>query len=196
MGRARTFDTDTALDAAMLVFWRKGFDGATLADLTAAMGIERPSLYAAFGNKEELFHRVLERYMDGPSGYVDHALNRPTAREVAEDLLRGAADLHTAPGTPGGCLVVQGALVGGGGSAVVQEALAALRRAGEEAVRDRLARAVAEGDLPPDADPTVLAGFLRTVTYGMAIRAASGATREELESVIELALHAWPPAGR
>jgi len=94
----------------MVVFWRQGYDGASLTDLTAAMGIERTSLYAAFGNKEALFEQALDRYLAGPSGYVEAALAEPTARRAAQQLLRGAADLHTGPETPPGCMVVQGAL--------------------------------------------------------------------------------------
>lgn len=176
----------------MVVFWRQGYDGASLSDLTAAMGIERTSLYAAFGNKEALFERALDRYLEGPSGYVEAALAEPRARQVALRLLRGAADLHTAPETPSGCMVVQGALACRQGSAAIRETLATARLAGEESIRERLERAVAEGDLPVDTDARALATYLRTVTYGMAVRATSGATRAELEQVIELTMRAWP----
>ncbi len=95
MGRPRSFETDKALDRALQVFWRKGYEGASLSDLTKAMGINRPSLYAAFGDKEALFRKALDRYTDGPAAYVREALHQPTARAVAERLLRGAADLLT-----------------------------------------------------------------------------------------------------
>lgn len=192
MGRTREFDIDEALDQAMEVFWRKGYDGASLTDLTEAMGVEKPSLYAAFGNKEALFARVLDRYLDGPSGYIEAALAQPTARRVAEALLRGAADLHSDPGSPPGCLIVQGALVCRDDAEEVREMLADARDAGETSVRERLERALEEGDLPPDANPAALATYLRTVTYGMAIRATSGADRTELHAVVDLALGSWP----
>src|SRR5947207_11547368 len=99
-GRPRAFDTDAALDAALAVFWRKGYEGASLTDLTAAMGINRPSLYAAFGSKEDLFRKALDRYAEGPAAYVREALEEPTARAVAERLLRGAAELLTNPRNP------------------------------------------------------------------------------------------------
>lgn len=192
MGRTRTFDADDALDQAMVVFWRQGYDGTSMTDLTAAMGINRPSLYAAFGNKEELFRRSLQRYGELPSSYVDVALAQPTARALAEQLLRGAADLHTHPDTPAGCLAVQGAPTCGADSTAIGQALIAFRQAGENAIRERLERARAEGDLPADADPAELADYIRTVTYGMAVKAASGATRGELERIIARALRAWP----
>src|SRR5439155_18551737 len=91
-GQPRSFDLDKALDAALQVFWRKGYEGASLSDLTQAMGINRPSLYAAFGDKETLFRKALDRYAEGPAAYVGEALKRPTARTVTEKLLRGAAE--------------------------------------------------------------------------------------------------------
>src|SRR5882724_2242913 len=110
VGRPRAFDIEKALDRAVDVFWRKGYEGTSLSDLTEAMGINRPSLYAAFGNKEDLFRKVLDRYSDGPAAYVREALNEPTAKAVAERLMRGAAEVLTNPRNPSGCLIVQGAL--------------------------------------------------------------------------------------
>jgi AcrR family transcriptional regulator len=192
MGRARTFDIDEALDSAMTVFWRKGYVGTSLSDLTEAMGINRPSLYAAFGNKEELFGKALERYGRGPSAYVREALEQPTARGVAEHLLRGAADLQTDPHTPAGCLAVQGSSYCGADSSPSGRALIEFRHAGDAAIRARLERAQAEGDLRVDADPAELTNFIRTVVYGMAVQAASGATRGDLERIIELTMRSWP----
>src|SRR5438552_3939441 len=113
LGRPRTFDTDKALDKALKVFWRKGYEGASLPDLTAAMGINRPSLYAAFGNKESLFKKAVHRYSTGPAGFVSQALAQPTARAVVERLLQGGIDMVTHPKNPHGCLMVQGALACG-----------------------------------------------------------------------------------
>jgi AcrR family transcriptional regulator len=192
MGRARAFNTDEALERAMTVFWIKGYDGASLSDLTEAMGINRPSLYAAYGNKQELFRKALERYGDGPSSYERQALAQPTARDVATGLLRGAADVQTDPNTPAGCLATLGTTYCADDSSPVGKMLIASRLAGHAAIRERLERARADGDLPAEADPNVLTHYIGTVVCGMAVLAASGATREELERVIELTMRAWP----
>ena len=192
MGRARAFDADQALDKAMTVFWRKGYDGASLSDLTEAMRINRPSLYAAYGNKQQLFRKALERYGEGPSSYEREALAQPTAREVAEGLLRGAADVQTDPQTPAGCLATLGTTYCAEDSSPVGKILIESRLAGHAAIRERFERARAEGDLPADADPKELTHYIGAIVCGMAVLAASGATREELERVIRRTMHAWP----
>ena len=191
-GRPREFDTDQALDRALEVFWRKGYEGASISELTEAMGINRPSLYAAFGNKEALFRKALDRYAQGPAAYTYQALEAATARGVVEQLLRGAADALTAPNNPHGCLGVQGALSCGDAAASIREEVSARRSAWEDALRRRLERARREGDLPADADCTDLARYVATVAQGMAVQAAGGATRKQLHKVADLALQAWP----
>jgi AcrR family transcriptional regulator len=191
-GRPREFDVEEALDRALEVFWRKGYEGASLPELTAAMGINRPSLYAAFGSKEGLFRKALDRYASGPAAFVRDALNEPTARAVAERLLAGTVDLLTNPCHPRGCLLVQGALACGQAADSVRRELIARRLGGEAAVAERFERAGAEGDLPAGADPAGLACYVMTVMRGMAVQAAGGATREQLRRVAEVALRAWP----
>jgi AcrR family transcriptional regulator len=191
-GRPREFDADKALDRALKVFWRKGYEGASLPDLTRAMGINRPSLYAAFGNKEALFRKVLDRYAEGPAAYVREALNEPTARAVAERLLGGSIELLTGPRSPRGCLLVHGALACGEAAESIRRELAARRATGETAIRQRFERALAEGDLPSDVCPADLARYVVTVLRGMAVEAAGGATADELRRVVEMALRAWP----
>lgn len=191
-GRPRAFDTEKALDRAMEVFWQKGYEGASLAELTASMGVNRPSLYAAFGSKEELFRKVLDRYDAGPSSFVREAMEEPTARAVVCRLLRGAAEMHTDPRTPPGCLMVHGALSCSGGADSVRRELNSRRAAAETALRRRLARAKAEGDLPADANPADLARYVMTIIRGMAVQASGGASRAELLRVVRTALRAWP----
>ncbi len=190
--RPREFDEDEALDRAMRLFWRHGYEGTSLADLTAAMGINRPSLYAAFGDKEQLFRRALDRYAAGHGCYIQAALAEPTARAVVERLLLGAIELVTDKRNPGGCLAVQGALSCGEGTEMIRRELAARRAAGEEALRVRLQLAKRTGDLPAESNPADLAKYVSTVLQGIAVQSAGGATRKELNRVVELALRAWP----
>jgi len=194
LGRPRGFDADRALDRALAIFWRDGYEGASLPALTKAMGINRPSLYAAFGNKEALFRKAIERYDAGPAGYTYKALKRPTAREVVEALLDGIVALLTKPQNPGGCLMVQGALACGKNAKRVRQSLASRRAAGVVAIRRRFQRAIDEGDLPASADASGLARFVATVMHGMAVQAASGANRKELLRVKDIVLRIWPPA--
>ena len=194
MGRPRAFDLDEALDRALRVFWQKGYEGASLPDLTEAMGINRPSLYAAFGNKEALFCKALNRYAEGPAAYVDEALKEPTARAVVGRLLQGAVDLQTDPRNPPGCLMVQSALSCREASDPIRKEVAARRKAGEAAIRQRFKRAIAEGDVPADANAADLARYVATIMYGLAVQAAGGASRTELRRAIQMALRAWPGA--
>lgn len=191
-GRPRAFDADQVLEKAMLVFWQKGYQGASLADLTEAMGINRPSLYAAFGNKEALFRQVLDRYGRGPASHMCEALEAATAREVAEKILYGTADLLGDPRHPPGCLGVNGIVVGGEGTEGVCEEMKARRCAGIDALKKRFSRAKKEGDLPQSADPLALALFLTSVTQGMSVQATSGAAKADLNRVANIALQAWP----
>ncbi|MBO0763347.1 MAG: TetR/AcrR family transcriptional regulator [Hyphomicrobiaceae bacterium] len=190
-GRPREFDPDQALDRALEVFWRKGYEGASVSELTEAMGINRPSLYAAFGNKEALFRKALDRYAKGPAAYTYEALEAPTARAVVQQLLNSAADALTDPNNPHGCLGVRGAL-SCGDAASIQEEVWARRSAWQEALRRRLECAQREGDLPADANCADLVQYVAAVAQGMAVQAAGGATRKQLRKVAGLALQAWP----
>lgn len=196
MGRPREFDADDALDRALEVFWRKGYEGASLTELTAAMGITRPSLYAAFGNKEALFRKALCRYGEIHFAFVVEAMGRPEARDVVEHMLTGFAEAQTSPRCPKGCLTVQGALACGTEAESIRKELAALRLQGERALCRRLERAKTEGQLPAGAEPADLARYVMAVANGMAVQAAGGATRRDLNRVVEMAMRAWPEARR
>jgi AcrR family transcriptional regulator len=191
-GRPRAFDVEEVLDRALQVFWRKGYEGASLDELTGAMGISRPSLYAAFGDKEGLFRKALDHYADGPLSFTREALKEPTARAAVERLLLGAVKMQADPDTPPGCLMVHGALACGEGSDSIRQELNSRRAAYEADLRRRLVRAKAEGDLPPDANPADLARYFVTVVRGMAVEAAGGASSHQLRRVVRLALRAWP----
>jgi AcrR family transcriptional regulator len=193
MGRPREFDVDKALDLALQVFWRKGYEGASMADLTETMGITKPSLYSAFGNKEELFRKALDRYVDGPGGYFQVALAKPTARAVVEHLLYESANAVTDPNHPPGCLAVQGALSCGDAAESIKQELMSRRAKGEQDLRQRFERAIAEGDLPKESDAADLAAYLSAVLQGMAVQAAGGTTRAQLRKIAEMALRTWPP---
>jgi AcrR family transcriptional regulator len=195
-GRPRAFCVDAALDIAVNVFWRKGYEGTSIDDLTKAMGINRPSLYCAFGNKEELFRKALDRYFEGPRALSRVAIGEPTSRAVAERLLRGVAEALGDRRNPPGCLAVQGALSCGEEAEPIRQELNARRAAGEALLRERFERAKAEHDLPAEADPADLARYLATISQGMAVQAAGGAGRDELQRVAEMALRAWPEASR
>jgi AcrR family transcriptional regulator len=195
-GRPREFDVDERLDRALEVFWRQGYEGTALSDLTKAMGINRPSLYAAYGNKESLFRRAFARYVDGPASHVRAAVEQPTARAVVETLLRGAADVATTPNGPDGCLMVQSALATGAQGEPIRVELAARRRASERELTGRFERARAEGDLPRTVDPAALALYVWSVSYGLSVQAAGGATREELHGVVDLTLSMWLPGAQ
>src|SRR4051812_21439860 len=171
MGRHREFDVVQALDAALSVFWRKGFEGASYADLVEATGVERPALYSAFGNKEDLFRRALARYDEMYMTHISEGLQLPTAREVVAHILHSSVNINTRFPDRTGCLGIHGALAGSNDSEPVQQALIDFRAAGEQKLRERLVRARAEGDLPDTAQPEVLARYVMAVLHGMAVQA-------------------------
>ncbi len=192
LGRPRAFDKDKALARALEVFWRKGYEGTSIADLTAEMGINPPSLYAAFGNKEALFRQALDRYEAEHEAKWIAALSAPTAHEGVRRLLLSSAAALGDKRHPPGCLLVQAALSGGEECDPIKQELTARRDKSVKSIRERLKRAKREGDLPEDADPASLARYVATVLHGMAVQAVGGASRKELERVAEMALRAFP----
>lgn len=192
MPRPRKLDREEALEAALGVFWRKGYEGTSYADLVAATGAERPALYAAFGNKEALFRTALERYGTHYGSYVWDALARDTAQEVAADVLTGAVELATRYSDRTGCFGINGALAGSDEAEPARRALIEWRASGEAALRERFDRAKEGGDLPPDAHSAALAAYILAVAHGMAVQAKAGHSKELLMAVAKQALATWP----
>ncbi len=174
----------------MRVFWRKGFLGASLTDLTRATRISRPSLYATFGDKEQLFRKALELYFVGPSSYARDSLGALTARAVAERMLYGAINMLTGPGSPATCMWVHCALSSGEGR--LRSEFAAQRAEGHALLRKRFDKAVKAGDLPAGSDTNALAHLVLTVNYGLTVQATTGATRKDLQRVADAVLRDWP----
>jgi AcrR family transcriptional regulator len=192
MGRHREFDVEKALEAALCVFWRKGYEGASYADLTEATGVERPALYSAFGNKEALFRQALDRYYERYLDFIPKALQLPTSREVAAHILYSSIDLNTRYPNHTGCLGINGALAVSDEAEPVRKALIDARAAGETQLRERFERAKADGDLPETAKSDALAAYVMAVSHGMAVQAKAGFSRDILEAVAEQALSTWP----
>ena len=192
MGRPRNFREEEALNAAMRVFWQKGYEGTSLDDLTRAMKINRSSLYSTFGDKETLFRRVIEQYSAGPVSFISRALNLNTVREVVEALLRMSVKFLGDPSHPAGCLSIQGGVACGSGNEKVKQAMVSWRRSGLALLQKRLQRARAEGDLKKEVDPKDLARLVVILMNGLGIQAVNGATPAEMNRAVDLALRSLP----
>jgi AcrR family transcriptional regulator len=191
-GRPRSFDRAAALDAAMAVFWDKGFEGTSIADLTEAMGINPPSLYAAFGDKESLFLEAAERYQQTRSEgcpYTEEA----TARGSIERLLTFMAHDLSSSTHPRGCLMVMAAATAGSSSPKMQKALADRRALAKRRLKERIEEGLERGDVPPGTDAAALADFYATVIAGMSLQARDGASRKILLATVERAMMVFPP---
>ena len=195
-GRPREFCVDEALAQALRVFWTKGYEGTSLTDLTEAMGISRPSLYAAFGNKEELFRKALDLYEREKMEYIGRALVQPTARKVAETMARGAVEnvVGGCDDEPHGCLRVMSSVACGPAAQSIHNEVVKRSNMAKQALVERFERAKAEGDLPADVDTEGLTRVLIAVLQGLSVQANQGASREELDKLVESALHIWPSA--
>lgn len=191
-GRPRVFDMDVALEKALQVFWKRGYEGTSIAELTEALGINKPSLYAAFGNKEDLFKKALTRYAQGPVAFVTEVVNESTARKVAESFLEKAAEALTSAKNPKGCMIVQGALSCGEEAEGARDILIKFRSGYEYLLAMRFEKAKAEGDLPDSVVAKDLAKYLAVLHQGMSVQATSGSSKQELLNISKLALNAWP----
>jgi AcrR family transcriptional regulator len=191
-GRPREFCLDEALAAALRVFWSKGYEGASMTELTEAMGITKPSLYAAFGNKEALFRKTLDLYEREKMAYVGQALAKPTAREVAEHMLRGSVENQTSSCEPRGCLGVISSVACGAEAESIRADVHERSKVAKAALIERMEQAKTEGDLPDDVDVEALTGFLYALLQGMAVQAGAGATRAELDRLVDTSMMMWP----
>lgn len=191
-GRPREFCLDEALSAALRVFWSKGYEGASLNDLTAAMGITRPSLYAAFGNKEALFRKALDLYEQEKLAYVGAALGAPTGRGVAERLLLGALQMQCSGSDPKGCLGVISSVACGAEAESIRAEVVVRRASSDAAILRRFEQAKADGDLPIHIEPEGLVRYLTALIQGLCIQAGTGASPAQLQSLVDTALELWP----
>jgi AcrR family transcriptional regulator len=193
-GRPKAFSEKEALKAAIKVFSDKGYEGASLYDLTRAMGINRTSLYATFGNKEALFRKALDQYIGEMHAFLAECMKAPTALEGMTLLLNHGAEMFTDPAGPGACLMVRGPLMGNESNKEIEEYFTKKRKQVEQVLQDRFQKAKDEGDLPPQADPADMARFYYVVMQGIGLQAYHGGTREQLAGVVQVALGQWPKA--
>jgi AcrR family transcriptional regulator len=191
-GRPREFCVDQALAAALIVFWRHGYEGASMAELTAAMGITKPSLYAAFGNKEALFHKALDLYEREKLAYIGMALQEPTARLVAEKLLLGALELQSGVTDPKGCLAVISSVACSAESESIKADVATRRESSCAALIARFEQAKDNGELPDGLTSEALARYLFALIQGMSVQASSGATCSDLHQLVDTSMSVWP----
>jgi AcrR family transcriptional regulator len=191
-GRPRGFDRDKALELALLEFWKHGYDGTSISALTTSLGINPPSLYAAFGDKRRLFEEALELYITTHGSYGTRALAEPTAQQAVQTLLKLAAAVYTEPGHPPGCLVISGAGSHGPASKDVAARLRAQRDATKHALAYKIKLDIKARRLPAGTDAEALAGFYAAVVQGMNTQACDGATHEQLQAIADLAISAWP----
>jgi AcrR family transcriptional regulator len=190
MGRLREFDVDEAIAIATKLFWEKGYEGTSLAELTSTMGINPPSFYVAFKSKAALFRIVLERYRKEYLGFAAEALQQPTAQAVAERLLFGYADMLASPAHPPGCLAMNSAW--SADSDGIRDELREWREYRKKTLRKRFQRAIAEGDLPAGTSAEALAQYVMVVAWGLALEGQSGSSRRQLGRVVTAAMQSWP----
>ena len=191
-GRPLSFDRDAALEKAMLAFWESGYETTSISDLTAAMGVTAPSIYAAFGDKKRLFLEALRLYAGDPSDLEASLFRAPTAREAVAGMIENAARLYTGDETPRGCLLASAAATGSKDAADVREAAAQERRAIRSVIVSRIQHDVDKGLLPPETVPSVLADLSIAVMQGLSVLARDGADRDALLNVAQASMAGWP----
>lgn len=194
-GRPRSFDRDAALQQAMLLFWRHGYETTSINDLTQAMGITPPSLYAAFGDKRRLFLEAVRHYAGAPGESEAAIAGAASAWDAAHAMVTGAVALFTGSDTPPGCLLASATASGSAASQDVQAEVAVHRQRIAHSLAQRIETDVRSGILPPETDAAALAGMIVAVIQGLSVLARDGASRETLTAIAATALHAWPGRG-
>lgn len=191
-GRPRTFDKEAALEKALKLFWQYGYDGTSMAMLSETLGVNAPSIYAAFGNKEKLFMQAVDRYGMLNGGMYHDSFAKETAYDVVYSILKGEVELVTRKDCPDGCLVVQSALITSPESENIRQYMSKIRGMPEQWIREQLEKAQAAGDLDKRADPAALACLIMTLNCGLAVQAKSGATRKKLLQAVDTFMAGWP----
>ena len=191
-GRPRSFDRDKALRAVLLLFWKQGFDGTSYTELTAATGMSKPTIYATFGDKIELFRKAMVLYAEQSLEVYERALAQPTAREAVEACLRLARGLNARADEPQVCFLVQGALTGSADTQELRDEVSLLQRQATQLLQKRLEQGKHKGELPSTANTRVMAEYFTSVVTGLSVQAATGASRRDLSQVVEMAMAAWP----
>ncbi|NDL62673.1 TetR/AcrR family transcriptional regulator [Acerihabitans arboris] len=191
-GRPRSFDRDAVLDRAMRLFWLRGYESTSMAELLKVMQVTTPSVYSAFGDKEHLFLEAIRRYVDGPARYQAEAFKEKTARAAVERMLDQAVESIADAGTPPGCMLALSIINCSAASEPVQKIVTEARREAEQALRRRIEQGIAEGDVPARTDAAALAGFFATVLYGLSIKAKEGVSAREARAVADTAMRVWP----
>jgi AcrR family transcriptional regulator len=192
MARPREFDEDYVLERALHVFWERGYEAASLAELQEATGLTKSSLYKAFESKEGLFRHVLDRYNRDHLAFRTAALAQPTPRLITEMLLLGIVNLHTGKDTPSGCLVTLSALACSADVRPLSDELSESRNAFERLLRERYDAVKDAGPLPAGMDGRAAAAFVSTFIQGLAVQAKGGATRRQLRQIVSTVLTTWP----
>lgn len=192
LGRPRKFDKDIALEKAMEVFRRKGYEATSITDITKELGINRPSMYGTFGNKEELFAKVLVKYLEGPIAYLKEVLSEKTSREVVRKMLLQSVDVLTSLDNSKGCLAIQSSVSSELAAVGIQQKIVESLNQNEKNIKERFKKAIEEGDLPAKSDAVLLAKYVTTVHKGLSMQAANGASREALYGVVEIVMQGWP----
>ena len=187
-GRPIGFDKDAALEAAMLLFWERGYEGTSMADLTQAMNLNPSSIYAAFGDKQALFSLTVQHYMATRAQYAVEALDQPTLEKVIRALFDKTVEFLTTPGHPPTCMTLAGAMGCSVDAAPARDLMKEIRKRNEIAIKERLLKARKSGELPAGMNVDDYTRYLSSILAGLSVQAANGSTRPELKRISQMAL--------